>query len=107
VPGVQDVAWSSALPLGDSLYGDFALTYQVVGDPEVAEAQRPVTNYQVVSPAYFSTIDLPMVAGRAFDVRDTRDSPRVWKRKKSKTPEASRITKLKPQSSQNTQRFFS
>ena len=28
VPGVQDVAWSSALPLGDSLYGDFALTYE-------------------------------------------------------------------------------
>lgn len=77
VPGVQDVAWSSALPLGDSLYGDFALTYQVVGDPEVPEAQRPVTNYQVVSPAYFSTIDLPIVAGRAFDARDTRDSPRV------------------------------
>ena len=55
VPGVQDVAWSSALPLGDSLYGDFALTYEVVGDPQVPEAQRPATNYQVVSPAYFST----------------------------------------------------
>ena len=77
VPGVQDVAWSSALPLGDSLYGDFALTYEVVGDPQVPEAQRPTTNYQVVSPAYFSTVDLPIVAGRAFDSRDTRDSPRV------------------------------
>jgi putative ABC transport system permease protein len=77
IPGVQDVAWSSALPLGDSLYGDFALTYQVVGDPEVPEPQRPTTSYQVVSPGYFSTIDLPIVAGRAFDSRDTRDSPRV------------------------------
>ena len=77
VPGVQDVAWSSALPLGDSLYGDFALTYEIVGDPPVPEAQRPATNYQVVSPAYFSTLDLPIVAGRAFDSRDTRDSPRV------------------------------
>ena len=77
VPGVQDVAWSSALPLGESLYGDFALTYEVVGDPSVPEAQRPTTNYQVVSPTYFSTLDLPIVAGRAFDTRDTRDSPRV------------------------------
>jgi putative ABC transport system permease protein len=77
VPGVQDVAWSSALPLGDSLYGDFALTYEVVGDPQVPEAQQPATNYQVVSPAYFSTVDLPIVAGRGFDSRDTRDSPRV------------------------------
>ena len=55
VPGVQDVAWSSALPLGDSLYGDFALTYEIVGDPPVPESQRPTTNYQVVSPTYFST----------------------------------------------------
>ncbi len=77
VPGVQDVAWSSALPLGDSLYGDFALTYEIVGDPPVPESQRPTTNYQVVSPMYFSTLDLPIVAGRAFDSRDTRDSPRV------------------------------
>jgi putative ABC transport system permease protein len=77
VPGVQDVAWSSALPLGDSLYGDFALTYEVVGDPKVPEAQRPTTRYQVVSASYFSTLDLPIVQGRAFDSRDTRDSPRV------------------------------
>jgi putative ABC transport system permease protein len=77
VPGVQDVAWSSALPLGDSLYGDFALNYEIVGDPPVEEARRPVTSYQVVSPSYFSTLDLPIVAGRAFDARETRDSPRV------------------------------
>ena len=77
VPGVQDAAWSSALPLGESLYGDFALTYEIVGDPQVPEAQRPTTNYQVVSPTYFSTLDLPIIAGRAFDSRDTRDSPRV------------------------------
>ena len=77
VPGVQDAAWSSAQPLGGSLYGDFALTYEIVGDPPVPESQRPTTNYQVVSPTYFSTLDLPIVAGRAFDTRDTRDSPRV------------------------------
>ena len=77
VPGVQDVAWSSALPLGTSLYGDFALTYSIVGDPPVPDSQRPTTNYQVVSPTYFSTLDLPIVEGRAFDHRDTRDSPRV------------------------------
>jgi putative ABC transport system permease protein len=77
VPGVADVGWSSALPLGESLYGDFALTYEIVGDPPVDEARRPTTDYQVVSPSYFSTLDLPIVAGRAFDSRDTRDSPRV------------------------------
>jgi putative ABC transport system permease protein len=77
VPGVQDVAYSSALPMGSSIYGDFALSYQIVGDPPVEESRRPATNYQVVSPSYFSTLDLPIVAGRGFDRRDTRDSPRV------------------------------
>jgi putative ABC transport system permease protein len=77
VPGVQDVGYSTALPMGTSIYGDFALNYQIVGDPLVEESKRPATNYQVVSPSYFSTLDLPIVAGRAFDQRDTRDSPRV------------------------------
>ena len=77
VPGVRDVAWTSALPMGTSLYGDFALTYEIVGDPPVEKSQRPSTNYQVVSPSYFSTLDLPIVAGRAFDARDTRNSPPV------------------------------
>ena len=76
-PASPDVGWSSALPLGESLYGDFALTYEIVGDPPVDEARKPTTDYQVVSPTYFSTLDLPIVAGRAFDARDTKDSPRV------------------------------
>ena len=44
VPGVQDAAWSSALPLGDSLYGDFAPTYEIVGDPPCpSRSGRPPT----------------------------------------------------------------
>jgi putative ABC transport system permease protein len=77
VPGVQDVAWTSALPLGESLYGDLALTYEVVGDPPVEESRRPRTSLQAVSATYFSTLDLPIVAGRAFTDRDTRSSPPV------------------------------
>jgi putative ABC transport system permease protein len=77
VPGVQDVAWTSALPLGGSLYGDLALNYEVVGDPPVSEGQRPSTSLQAVSPSYFSTLELPIVWGRAFDARDTRTSPPV------------------------------
>jgi putative ABC transport system permease protein len=77
VPGVQDVAWTSALPLGASLYGDLALTYEIVGDPPVPESQRPTTSLQAVSLSYFSTLDLPIVAGRAFGARDTRTSPPI------------------------------
>ena len=57
---------------------NIALTYEIVGDRAGGprRASRP-PNYQIVSPTYFSTLDLPIVAGRAFDARDTRDSPRV------------------------------
>lgn len=77
IPGVQDVAWTSALPLGESLYGNFALSYEIVGDPPMDDSRKPTTSYQVVSATYFSTLDLPIIAGRPFDARDTRDSPRV------------------------------
>ncbi len=77
VPGVQDVAWSSGLPLGDSVFGDYPFTYEIAGDAPPAESQRPTTNYQLVSPAYFSTLELPILTGRGFDSRDTAGSPRV------------------------------
>jgi putative ABC transport system permease protein len=77
LPGVQDVAWSSALPLGESVFGEYPFTYSVVGDAEVEASRKPITNYQIVSPSYFSTLDLAIVAGRNFDQRDTPTGPRV------------------------------
>jgi len=77
IPGVQDVAWSTEVPFGESIFGEYPQTYQVVGDAPLEESRRPITNYQVVSPSYFSTIDLAIVAGRNFDARDSRNSPRV------------------------------
>jgi putative ABC transport system permease protein len=77
-PGVADIGWSSAPPLGDSLFGDdYLWSYEIVGDPPVEDARKPTTSFQIVSPSYFSTLDLPIVAGRAFDVRDSAQSPKV------------------------------
>ena len=78
LPGVADVGWSSAPPLGESLFGDdYLWSYEVVGDPPVEDARKPTTSFQIVSNTYFSTLDLPIVAGRAFDARDTLKSPKV------------------------------
>jgi putative ABC transport system permease protein len=71
VPGVAGVAWASALPL--DFFDAGGLSFEIVGDPPVDESQRPVTEYQVVSPGYFSTLDLPILSGRAFDRRDAKD----------------------------------
>jgi putative ABC transport system permease protein len=77
-PGVADVGWSTAPPLGESVFGDdYLWNYDIVGDPPVEEARKPTTSFQIVNPSYFSTLDLPIVAGRAFDARDHAQSPRV------------------------------
>ena len=65
---MRNVAWTTGLPLGPSDQGGRSL--EIVGDP-AGEGQRPTADYQIVSPAYFQTIDLPIVTGRAFDTRDT------------------------------------
>jgi putative ABC transport system permease protein len=75
LPGVRSVAWASTLPFGTSILGRFA--FYIEGEPVVDENKRPVADYQLVSPSYFQTIDLPMVAGRAFTDRDTSESPPV------------------------------
>ena len=77
VPGVAEVGWSTALPLGASIFGEYPFHYEIVGDAPLDAARKPTTAFQIVSPTYFSTLDLPIVAGRAFDTRDTRSNPRV------------------------------
>jgi putative ABC transport system permease protein len=77
-PGVADIGWSSAPPLGESLFGDdYFWSYEIAGDPPVEDARKPITSFQIVSPSYFSTLGLPIVAGRPFDARDTAQSPKV------------------------------
>jgi putative ABC transport system permease protein len=75
LPGVRGVAWATTLPMGVSYQG--ASFFEVVGDPPREQSQRPRADYQIVSPTYFSTLDLPVLAGRAFDDRDRRDAVRV------------------------------
>ena len=72
LPGVRSVAWASTLPLGDSDAGPSS--FEIVGVPPLDERERPTADYQIVSPSYFQTLDLPVVAGRSFDERDTRES---------------------------------
>jgi putative ABC transport system permease protein len=75
VPGVRSVAWASTLPLGPSSAG--RTFFEIVGEQASEESQRPSADYQIVSPAYFEALDLPLVTGRPFTDRDTRESPQV------------------------------
>ena len=71
VPGVSGVGWASALPL--DFFESGAFSFEIVGDAPVDANKRPSAEYQVVSPKYFSTLELPILSGRAFDERDRRD----------------------------------
>ena len=44
------------------------------GRTVVVPAERPTSDMQVVSPDYFRTLELPILAGRAFDERDRAGS---------------------------------
>ena len=71
VPGVAGVAFASDRPL--DFFDSGGTSFEIVGDPPLEDRERPSTAYQAVSTTYFSTLDLPILAGRAFDRRDTRD----------------------------------
>jgi putative ABC transport system permease protein len=75
VPAVRRVAWASTLPLGTSYAG--RTLFEIMGDPPPDESRRPAADYQIVSPGYFETIDVPVVTGRAFTDRDTPDAVAV------------------------------
>jgi putative ABC transport system permease protein len=74
-PGVRSVGWATTLPMGQSYLGQ--AFFDIVGDPPMNESRRPAADYQIVSPAYFESVDLPIVSGRSFDDRDTAEAAPV------------------------------
>jgi putative ABC transport system permease protein len=75
LPGVQSVGWASFLPLDKYFYG--SNFFDIVGDPPKEPTDRPLTDYQMVSPTYLETLDIPIVAGRGLTVYDTAQSTPV------------------------------
>jgi putative ABC transport system permease protein len=75
LPGVESVGAINYLPLGGSAY--FAL-------PITTDSQRPGNNpsddvaaFRAVTPAYFSTLRIPLLAGRFFNLEDGPKSTSV------------------------------
>jgi len=74
VPGVRSAAWGSALPLDGWWVG---MSFQRADEPPRPELQGDSTRHQNVSPAYFSTMGIPILAGRGFTTADTATSTPV------------------------------
>jgi len=73
VPGVQSAAWIDNVPLqgGSSQY------VAVEGQPSMKESELPVVAVRLVSPDYFKTSRIQMLAGRDFTVADGYGKPAV------------------------------
>jgi len=74
LPGVRDVAFTSALPMQGSGYG---MGVQRTDQPMADVANRKFCFFKMVSPSYFRAIGLELVKGRALTERDTKGSPPV------------------------------
>jgi putative ABC transport system permease protein len=75
IPGVRNVGWVSSLPLDGTTVG--GMSFEIVGGPPVDAGNRPLADYQVVSPTYFDTVEIPLVLGRAFSATDETGGAQV------------------------------
>ena len=74
IPAVRAASLGYDLPLtGTSINPPF----EIVGRPVADPANRPSAHYQIIGPRYFETLDIPLVAGRAFTDRDAESAPQV------------------------------
>ena len=72
--GVSRVAIGGVLPLDGMWTGQ---GIDIEGDPPREGPSRNLVSYHMVSPAYFETLDIPIVSGRAFTETDSRDGVQV------------------------------
>ncbi len=67
IPGIENVAATTNIPLSGSTWGHHVNVGSVNGP----------SRFTYVSPSFFATLGIPLLAGRNFTDRDTNDSPLV------------------------------
>ncbi len=74
VPGVQSVAVGTVVPLGRSGQ-PFMSPFLIEG--RQASSERPAADVNLVSPAYFETLGIPIIGGRGFLPTDSHAAAKV------------------------------
>jgi putative ABC transport system permease protein len=73
LPGVQSAGIGSNSPL----MGGWQTGFYREGIPAPAPSNLPSADLEVITGDYFATFKAPLLRGRTFNERDTKDSPRV------------------------------
>jgi putative ABC transport system permease protein len=68
VPGVRSAGLGMAPPLDGMWLGQI---FSIEGDPPNPRPARTASAYQIISPTYLPTLDIPIVRGRNFSAADT------------------------------------
>jgi putative ABC transport system permease protein len=74
LPGVHSASISTTLPAQG---WDIGMPAELVDRPAADRAQRKGVHYQMISPTYFRTLGIPLVAGRAINEQDSATSTPV------------------------------
>jgi predicted permease len=72
LPGVDRVSGGSAVPWRDAR-GSFGFRFSVDGHAKADGEEDPSARIRTVSPGFFGTLDVPIIAGRDFNENDWRD----------------------------------
>ena len=75
-PEVISVAATSTMPMSQTGI-DYPVNYSFPGAPAVPRGEEPSASVRSITPDYFSLLEVPILAGREFDYRDTAESPKV------------------------------
>ncbi len=74
IPSVQQAALTSALPVNGRNLGYF---FNIEGRPALESTKAPTAWLQSISPDYFQTLEIPILAGRTFSPADNAGAPLV------------------------------
>jgi putative ABC transport system permease protein len=74
LPGVQAAGATATLPLSG---GNWGRSLTVEGYPVLSVGQAPMIQHTVITPDYFRTLRIPILVGRDFSERDTKDAEKV------------------------------
>jgi putative ABC transport system permease protein len=75
VPGVERVAIGTAVPWRDT--GFFSAQFTVEGYAKADGEEDPRARFRTVSPGFFASLGVPIIAGRDFSDADRRDAEKV------------------------------